>query len=114
MQNKGLIGFYFVLVHVHAYQSMASHVCINSLNLSLNFKPRFENLNPRFENFKPRFERKGILEPLKRHSRLQQTTNFATYSQTILMKYHALLLFLKKTAKFEIVVCCKLYVGVYG
>ena len=40
-------------------QSMASQVHINSLNLSLNFKPRFENLKPRFKNFKPRFERKS-------------------------------------------------------
>ena len=31
---------------------MASQVHINSLNLSLNFKPRFENLKPRFKNFK--------------------------------------------------------------
>ena len=38
---------------------MASQVRINSLNLSLNFKPRFENLKPRFKNFKPRFERKS-------------------------------------------------------
>ena len=38
---------------------MASQVHINSLNLSLNFKPRFENLKPRFKNFKPRFERKN-------------------------------------------------------
>ena len=30
-----------------------------SLNLSLNFKPRFENLKPRFKKFKPRFERKS-------------------------------------------------------
>ena len=28
---------------------MASQVHINSLNLSLNFKPRFENLKPRFK-----------------------------------------------------------------
>ena len=28
------------------------------LNLSLNFKPRFENLKHKFENLKPRFERK--------------------------------------------------------
>ena len=39
--------------------SMASQVPINSLNLSLNFKPRFENLKPRFKKFKPRFERKS-------------------------------------------------------
>ena len=39
--------------------AMASQVHINSLNLSLNFKPRFENLKPRFKNFKPRFERKS-------------------------------------------------------
>ena len=38
---------------------MASQVHINSLNLSLNFKPRFENLKPRFKNFKPTFERKS-------------------------------------------------------
>ena len=38
---------------------MASQVHINSLNLSLNFKPRFENLKPRFKKIKPRFERKG-------------------------------------------------------
>ena len=35
---------------------MASQVHINSLNLSLNFKPRFDNLKK--NNFKPRFERK--------------------------------------------------------
>ena len=39
--------------------SMASQVHINSLNLSLNFKPRFENLKPRFKKFKPTFERKS-------------------------------------------------------
>ena len=65
---------------------MASQVHIYSLNLSLNFKPRFENLKPRFKlnlglkqkvhinslnqglkfhlkpvfkNFKPRFERQS-------------------------------------------------------
>ena len=38
---------------------MASQVHIYSLNLSLNFKPRFENLKPRFENFEPKFERKS-------------------------------------------------------
>ena len=38
---------------------MASQVHINSLNLILNFKTRFENLKPRSKNFKPRFERKG-------------------------------------------------------
>ena len=36
---------------------LASQVHIDSLNLSLNFKPRFENLKPRFKN--PRFERKS-------------------------------------------------------
>ena len=64
--------------------------------------------------------------PLKSQSRLQQTTNFSTSflifetnkvwyfmrivcQQTILVKYHALFVILKKkTAKFEIVVCCKL------
>ena len=35
---------------------MASQVHINSLNLSFNFKPRFENLKPRFKIFKPRCE----------------------------------------------------------
>ena len=44
---------YFVLVHEHPYQSMASHLHINSLKLNLNFKPRHENIKPRFENFKP-------------------------------------------------------------
>ena len=29
--------------------------------------------------------------------------------QTILMKYHALFVIFDKAAKFEIVVCCKLY-----
>ena len=29
---------------------------INSLNLRLNFKPRFDNLEPSVENFKPRFD----------------------------------------------------------
>ena len=43
----------------YRYICMASQVHINSLNLSLNFKPRFENLKPRFKNFKPRFERKS-------------------------------------------------------
>ena len=40
---------------------MASQVHINSLNVSLNFKPRFENLKPMFKIFKPRFERKNSL-----------------------------------------------------
>ena len=34
--------------------------------------------------------------------------------QTILMKYHALFVIFEKAAKFEIVVCCKLYVALYG
>ena len=38
---------------------MASQVHIYSLNLSLNFKPRFEVFKPGFENFKPRFQRKS-------------------------------------------------------
>ena len=37
---------------------MDSQVHIH-LNLSLNFKPRFEILKPRFENFHTRFERKS-------------------------------------------------------
>ena len=64
-------------------------------------------------------------KPLKRQSRLQQTTNFVTFfpicdkikvwyymrivcQQTILMKYHALLVIFEKASKFETVVCCKL------
>ena len=64
--------------------------------------------------------------------RLQQTTNFVTSflifernkvwyfigivcQQTILMKYHAVFeIFEKKAAKFEIVVCCKLWATLYG
>ena len=38
---------------------MASQVHIYSLNLSLNFKPRFEVFKLGFENFKPRFQRKS-------------------------------------------------------
>ena len=34
--------------------------------------------------------------------------------QTILMKHHALFVIFEKAAKFEIVVCCKLYVALYG
>ena len=34
--------------------------------------------------------------------------------QTIPMKYHALYVIFEKAAKFEIVVCCKLQVGLYG
>ena len=34
--------------------------------------------------------------------------------QTILMKYQALLVIFEKAAKFEIVVCCKLKVALYG
>ena len=30
--------------------------------------------------------------------------------QTILMKYHVLFVIFEKAAKFEIVVCCKLYI----
>ena len=30
------------------------------------------------------------------------------------MKYHALFVIFEKVAKFEIVVCCKLYVALYG
>ena len=46
-------------IQVRIVLGMASQVHINSLNLSLNFKPWFENLKPRFKNFKPRFERKS-------------------------------------------------------
>ena len=63
--------------------------------------------------------------PLKRQSRLQQTTNFVAFflvfdknkvwyfmrivcQQTILMKGHALFVIFEKAAKFEIVICCKL------
>ena len=31
--------------------------------------------------------------------------------QTILMKYHTLFVIFENAAKFEIVVCCKLYIG---
>ena len=53
-------------------------------------------------------------QPLKRQSRLQQTTNFATSFlifekirfaiswESILMKYHALFVIFEKAAKFEI------------
>ena len=34
--------------------------------------------------------------------------------QMILMKYHALIVIFEKTTKFEIVVCCKLLVALYG
>ena len=34
--------------------------------------------------------------------------------QTIPMKYHALFIIFEKAAKFEMVVCCKLYVVLYG
>ena len=34
--------------------------------------------------------------------------------QTILMKYHALFVIFEKAAKFDIVVCCKLEVALYG
>ena len=34
--------------------------------------------------------------------------------QTILMKYHALFVFFEKATKFEIVVCYKLQVVLYG
>ena len=33
--------------------------------------------------------------------------------QTILMKYHALFVIFEKGAKFEIVVCCKLFLFVF-
>ena len=49
----------YILMTLMMNRRMASQVHINSLNLSLNFKPRFENLKPRFKNFKPRFERKS-------------------------------------------------------
>ena len=62
---------------------------------------------------------------------MQQTTNYATSAlvfnknkvryfmrivcqQTILMKYHTLFVIYEKAVKFEIVICCKLYVGLYG
>ena len=32
---------------------LAGQMHIDSFNLSLNFKPRFEDLKPRFENFMP-------------------------------------------------------------
>ena len=34
--------------------------------------------------------------------------------QTILMKYHTLFVIFEKAAKFEIVVCCKLEMALYG
>ena len=34
--------------------------------------------------------------------------------QMILMKYHALFVIFEKAAKYEIVVCCKLYVALYS
>ena len=34
--------------------------------------------------------------------------------QPILMKYHALFVIFEKVAKFEIVVCCKLKVALFG
>ena len=34
--------------------------------------------------------------------------------QTILMKYHALFVIFEKAEKFEIIVCCKLYMALYG
>ena len=34
--------------------------------------------------------------------------------QMILMKYHALFVIFEKAAKFEVVVCCKLWVALYG
>ena len=49
----------FILVECRWKKDMASQRHINSLDLSLIVKPRFENLKPRFENFKPRFERKS-------------------------------------------------------
>ena len=36
------------------------------------------------------------------------------FQQTILMKYHALLVIFEEVEKFEIVVCCKSYVALYG
>ena len=62
---------------------------------------------------------------------LQQTTNFGTSylifeknkvwyfmrivcRQTILMKYHGLFVFFEKAAKFQIPVCSKLQVALYG
>ena len=65
------------------------------------------------------------LVSLKRQSRLQQTTHFETSfpifdknkvwyymrivcQQTILMKYHALLVIFEKAATFLMFVCCKL------
>ena len=67
----------------------------------------------------------NMRKPLKRQSRLQQTNHFATYflifeknkvwhfmrivcQQTILVEYHDLLIIFEKSAKFEIVVCCKI------
>ena len=50
---------------------MASQVHINSLNLSLNFKQRFENLKPRFKNFKPRFEEKVHINSLNQGLKFQ-------------------------------------------
>ena len=50
---------------------MASQVHINSLNLSLNFKPRFENLKPMFKNFKPRFKRKVHINSLNQGLKFQ-------------------------------------------
>ena len=34
--------------------------------------------------------------------------------QTILMKYHSLFVIFEKAARFEIVVCCRLHVALYG
>ena len=36
------------------------------------------------------------------------------FQQKILMNYHALFVIFEKATQFEIVVCCKLWVGLYG
>ena len=36
------------------------------------------------------------------------------FQQTSLMKYHVLFVIFEKAAKFEIVICCKLLVALYG
>ena len=48
------------------------------------------------------------------HKNRLPADNSHEISCLILMKYHALLLFLKKAAKLEIVVCCKIKVALYG
>ena len=70
-----------------------------SLIFPLTLKaPNTTAADDKFSNIFPNFQKKNKAWYFMR----------IVCQQTILMKYHALLVIFEKTAEFEIVVCCKL------